>query len=133
MFRVKYSREVILKLLYQIDILKQFDSPVSKILENNKNFFRDLNEIEIEFITDIINRIISDKDSIDEKISKNLIGWKLERLTPIDRNLIRMGIAESKKTGNKIIVIDDIVRIAKKYGGEESFKIINAVLDKVTE
>ncbi len=133
MFRVKYSREVILKLLYQIDILKQFDSPVSEILENNKNFFRDLNEIEIEFITDIINRIISDKNSIDEKISKNLIGWKLERLTPIDRNLIRMGIAESMKTGNKIIVIDDIVRIAKKYGGEESFKIINAVLDKVTE
>lgn len=133
MFRVKYSREVILKLLYQIDILDQFESPASETLENNKDFFKDLNEIEKEFITDIIRRIIDEQVSIDEKISKNLIGWKLGRLTPIDRNLLRMGIAESTKTGKKIIIIDDIIRIAKKYGGEESYKIINAVLDKVIE
>ena len=131
MFRVKYSREVILKLLYQIDIMDQFETPASEILENNSNFFKDINEIEREFIADIINRIVKDKDTIDERISKDLIGWRLERLTPIDRNLIRMGIAEAEKTGNKVIVIDDIVRIAKKYGGDESYKIINAVLDKV--
>ena len=133
MFRVKYSREVILKLLYQIDILDQFDVPVTEIIEDNNNFFKDINEVEMDFITDITNRIISDRESIDSKISQNLIGWKIERLTPIDRNLIRMGIAEVQKTGNKVIVIDDIVRIAKKYGGDESFKIINAVLDKVIE
>ena len=133
MFRVKYSREVILKLLYQIDVLDQFESPPSEILENSSNFFKDINEIEKEFITDIITRIMDDKENIDNRISKDLIGWRLERLTPIDRNLIRMGIAESKKTGNKIIIIDDIVRIAKKYGGDESYKIINAVLDKVIE
>ena len=131
MFRVKYSREVILKLLYQIDIMDQFETPASEILENNSNFFKDINEIEREFIADIINRIVKDKDTIDERISKDLIGWRLERLTPIDRNLIRMGIAEAEKTGNKVIIIDDIVRIAKKYGGDESYKIINAVLDKV--
>lgn len=133
MFRVKYSREIILKLLYQIDITDQFDISATEILENNNNFFKDINEVEMEFITDIINRIISDRESIDIKISKNLIGWKIERLTPIDRNLIRMGIAEAEKTGKKVITIDDIVRIAKKYGGDESFKIINAVLDKVIE
>ncbi len=133
MFRVKYSREVILKLLYLIDVLDQFETPPSEILENNNNFFKDINEIEKEFITDIITRILDDKENIDKRISKDLIGWRLERLTPIDRNLIRMGIAESMKTGNKIIVIDDIVRIAKKYGGDESYKIINAVLDKVIE
>ena len=131
MFRVKYSREVILKLLYQIDVMDQFKTPVSEILEGSSNFFKDINEIEREFITDIINRIVENRDNIDERISKDLIGWKLERLTPIDRNLIRMGIAEAEKTGKKIIIIDDIVRIAKKYGGDESYKIINAVLDKV--
>lgn len=133
MFRVKYSREVILKLLYQIDVTNQFDVPPDEILKNNSNFFKDINEVEIEFITDIITRIINDKETIDKRISNDLIGWRIERLTPIDRNLIRMGIAESMKTGEKIIVIDDIVRIAKKYGGDESYKIINAVLDKVIE
>jgi len=133
MFRVKYSREVILKLLYQIDVLDQFETPFSEILEENNNFFKDINEIEKEFITDIITRILDDRVNIDNRISKDLIGWRIGRLTPIDRNLLRMGIAESMKTGNKVIVIDDIVRIAKKYGGDESYKIINAVLDKVIE
>ncbi len=133
MFRVKYSREVILKLLYQIDILDQFDISPKEIIATNKNFFKDINEVEMEFITDIIGIIIKEREVIDQRISNDLIGWRIERLTPIDRNLIRMGIAETMKTGNKVIVIDDIVRIAKKYGGDESFKIINAVLDKVIE
>jgi len=133
MFRVKYSREVILKLLYQIDVTNQFDLHPDEIIKNNSNFFGEINEVELEFITDIITIILNDKETIDNRISNDLIGWRLERLTPIDRNLIRMGIAESMKTGNKIIVIDDIVRIAKKYGGDESYKIINAVLDKVIE
>lgn len=64
-------------------------------------------------------------------IADNLIGWKLERLMAVDRNLLRMGIAESYINDQKAIIIDDVVRIAKKYGGEESYKIINAVLDKV--
>ena len=72
------------------------------------------------------------KENIDSLISENLIGWKLNRLTPIDRNLLRMGIAESCNN-EKAIIIDDIVRIAKKYGGEDSYKIINAILDKVIQ
>ena len=64
-------------------------------------------------------------------IAQNLIGWKLERLMLIDRNLLRMGIAESYFNDQKAIIIDDVVRMAKKYGGEESFKIINAILDRV--
>jgi N utilization substance protein B len=131
MFRVKYSREVILKLLYQIDVTGNFDVNPVDLISDNGHFFKDLNQTETDFITDIITLILKDRDSIDKTIADNLIGWKIGRLTPIDRNLLRMGITESKKTGKKIIIIDDIVRIAKKYGGDDSFKIINAVLDKV--
>ncbi len=133
MFRIKYCREVILKLMYQIDTMDQYDISVEELIKKNNHFFKEINDTEFDFISNIINKIIQDKGSIDDKISKNLIGWKIGRLTPIDRNLIRMGIAESAETGKKIIIIDDIVRIAKKYGGAESYKIINAVLDKVIE
>ena len=133
MFRVKYSREVILKLLYQIDVTGNFEVSPGDLISLNGHFFKDLNQTETDFITEIIAMILEEKDSLDKKISDNLIGWKIGRLTPIDRNLLRMGIAEVKKNGKKIIVIDDIVRIAKKYGGDDSFKIINAVLDKVIE
>ncbi len=133
MFRIKYSREVILKLLYQIDLLKNFEKPVNELLTENDVFFNNINNIEKEFIVNVITKIIENKEEIDKLISQNLIGWKLARFTPVDRNLLRMGIAESMISGKKVIVIDDIVRIAKKYGGDDSFKIINAVLDKVIE
>ncbi|MEN8153730.1 MAG: transcription antitermination factor NusB [Acidobacteriota bacterium] len=133
MFRIKYSREIILKLLYQLDLLDNFDYPVEKLLNDNFFFFKNINEIEKEYIFKIINAVIDKKESIDELISENLIGWKLKRFNPIDRNLLRMGIAESYSNEKKIVIIDDIVRIAKKYGGEDSFKIINAVLDKVIQ
>ena len=132
MFRIKFSREVILKILYQIDVLNINESDIDDIIQNNLEFFKALNINEKEFIKEIINDYYKKKDSIDNLISENLIGWKLNRLTPIDRNLLRMGIAESYKN-KKSIIIDDIVRIAKKYGGEDSYKIINAILDKVIQ
>lgn len=132
MFRIKFSREVILKILYQIDVLNINESDIDDIIQNNLEFFKALNINEKEFIKEIINDYYKKKDSIDNLISENLIGWKLNRLTPIDRNLLRMGIAESYNN-KKAIIIDDIVRIAKKYGGEDSYKIINAILDKVIQ
>ncbi len=132
MFRIKFSREVILKILYQIDVLNINESDIDDIIQNNLEFFKALNINEKEFIKEIINDYYKKKDSIDNLISENLIGWKLNRLTPIDRNLLRMGIAESYNN-KKAIIIDDIIRIAKKYGGEDSYKIINAILDKVIQ
>lgn len=132
MFRIKFSREVILKILYQIDVLNINESDIDDIIQNNLDFFKALNINEKEFIKEIINDYYKKKDYIDNLISENLIGWKLNRLTPIDRNLLRMGIAESYNN-KKAIIIDDIVRIAKKYGGEDSYKIINAILDKVIQ
>jgi len=132
MFRIKFSREVILKILYQIDVLNIKESDINDIIQNNFDFFKALNIKEKGFIKEVIIEYIKKKENIDNLISENLIGWKLNRLTPIDRNLLRMGIVESYNN-KKAIIIDDIVRIAKKYGGEDSYKIINAILDKVIQ
>lgn len=131
MFRIKYSREIVLKLLYQIDVLGLGEEDGRNILESNSNFFKGLNQEEREYIERIIHRVLENGRAIDEEISDRLIDWSLKRLTPVDRNLLRMGIAESNFTSEKAIIIDDIIRIAKKYGGEDSYKIINAILDKV--
>ena len=131
MFRVKYSRETTLKLLYLIDVMGLNGENPAEILKNSENFFKALTNEEEEFIIRIIKRIEADKEAIDDLIRKNLIGWKLNRLMCIDRCLLRMGIAESHFNDQKAVIIDDIIRIAKKYGSEESYKIINAILDKV--
>jgi N utilization substance protein B len=132
MFRIKYSREAVLKLLYQVDIMN-LDNQVTaeQLLRNNRNFFKGITRLEKNFILNIIQKVLDEKDKIDKLISENLIGWKLDRLMPVDRTLLRMGVAESYFNTEKAILIDDVVRIAKKYGGEDSYKIINAILDKV--
>jgi N utilization substance protein B len=134
MFRIKYSREAVLKLLYQVDIMSldnQFTA--EQLLKNNKNFFKGITRLEKNFILKVVQKVLDEMDKIDQLLSENLIGWKLERLMPVDRTLLRMGVAESYFNTQKAILIDDVVRIAKKYGGEDSYKIINAILDKVIE
>ncbi len=131
MFRIKYCREVALKMLYQLDVLHADEENRQRILQDNLAFFKGLNDRERKFVTDVVDKVHDEKEKIDNLITENLIGWKLERLMLIDRNLLRMGIAESHFTHQKAIIIDDVVRIAKKYGGEDSYKIINAILDRV--
>ncbi len=124
-----------LKLLYQMDVLGSTENTETEtpaqLLQKNRNFFRGLNKTEKGFIIKLMQKILENKEKIDQLIDQNLLGWKLERLMTVDRNLLRMGIAESSFNPQKAVIIDDIVRIAKKYGGEESYKIINALLDKV--
>ena len=134
MFRIKYSREAVLKLLYQVDIMR-LDNQITaeQLLRNNRNFFKGIYQAERDFILKIVQKVLDEKDKIDKLISENLIGWKLDRLMPVDRTLLRMGVAESYFNNQKAIIIDDVIRIAKKYGGEDSYKIINAILDKVIE
>jgi len=131
MFRIKYCREIILKLLYSADVQQEIITDCKTRLKKYRGFWQSLKPEEEEFIARIIRRVFAEMKEIDQTIKKHLIGWQLGRLTPIDRNLLRMGIAEMKENEEKAIIIDDIIRISKKYSEKDSFKIINAILDKV--
>jgi len=131
MFRIKYSREIVLKILYQLDALKCEAAQSGPVIEEYFKSFRRVNPDEEKFIRHLVQTVLERRKEIDAAISKNLIGWKLGRLALIDRNLLRMGIAEATFNSEKPIIIDDILRIAKKYSDADSYKLINAILDKV--
>ena len=80
MFRIKYCREIVLKLMYQMDLLGLMDTPLETIFAENKNFLRGLIDDEKAYIRKIITKAVEKKEKIDEQISRNLIGWKLSRL-----------------------------------------------------
>jgi transcription antitermination protein NusB len=131
MFRIKHCREIVLKILYQIDILQISGDEDTQIIDNYFQSFRAVNPDEEQFIRNMIRRIHEKRGEIDRLISENLIGWKMNRLSPINRSLLRMGIAESHFNDQKAVIIDDVIRIAQKYGAQDDFKFINAILDKV--
>lgn len=131
MFRIKYSREIVLKILYQLDALKGDAAQSGPVIDDYFLSFREVNPDEEAFIRRLVQAVMDGKKEIDAAIAGNLIGWKLNRLALIDRNLLRMGIAEATFNSEKPIIIDDILRIAKKYSDADSYKLINAILDKV--
>ena len=83
------------------------------------------------FARTIIRDTVKSMDSIDELLQKHMQNWKLNRVSAIDRNLLRMAIAElteSLKTPLRV-VINEIIEIAKEFGTDDSAKFVNGVLD----
>ncbi len=132
MFRVKFCREVALKIVFPLDLLNVPVTQARREAEEALGEVCGLTEDERLFVLDLVTRVTANQAEIDRQIAAHLVGWKLSRLIAIDRCLLRLGIAEGQiDPAKKPIIIDDVLRIAKKYSEADSYKIINAVLDKV--
>lgn len=85
-----------------------------------------------EFALSLINYFVTNKESVDLEISSFLKDWKLSRLNPIDRNLIRLGLIEFKmKTADAAVIINEYINLGKEFGTENSGSFINGILDNL--
>lgn len=126
----RLSREVVFKALFQIDIGKcRVELALRRSLED-LNFSND----EKQFIEDLVSGTVEKIDYIDNLIRTNLVKWELERLSAVDRNLLRMAIYEIlyRKDIPHAVSINEALELAKKYGGTaEAVGFINGILDRV--
>jgi N utilization substance protein B len=74
-------------------------------------------------------------EAIDARISAASENWRVERMTPVDRNLLRIGAYELQFVDDvpRAVAIDEAVEIAKRFGTEESSKFVNGVLERVAK
>lgn len=82
----------------------------------------------------IIAGTIEHLNEIDEMIKKHLAAnWSLERINKVALAILRTSTYEIvfQKDIEPKIVIDEAINIAKDYGSDDSYKFINAVLDKI--
>ncbi len=70
---------------------------------------------------------------IDEVLRDIMPNWRLERLAAVDRNVLRIGAAELLHVDDvpPKVVISEAIALAEKYGGRESPRFVNGVLDAV--
>jgi N utilization substance protein B len=69
---------------------------------------------------------------LDKHIETNSQHWRLERMPPVDRNILRLAIFEmTRRITPAAIVIDEAIELARQFSGEESVGFINGVLDAV--
>lgn len=72
---------------------------------------------------------------LDETIAKASEHWRLERMTRLDRNLLRLGTVEllARPDVPRAVILDEAVELAKSFGTEESSAFINGVLNRVAD
>ena len=125
------ARTVALQTLYEWDFFDGKKDP-QEILE------RDLAELtpkleEKDFSRTVVNGVLEHRSEIDAMITKFAPDWPLEKITTVDRNVLRIGVFEliwNEEIPSKV-AINEAIEVAKAFGGESSGKFVNGVLGAV--
>ncbi len=126
------ARALVLQSLYEWDFHGHDDKKALEITTRNlSEFAPDLDEK--PFAMALAKGILDNRTEIDAAISKFAPDWPIERITTVDRNVLRIGIYElvyDDQIPSKVS-INEAIELAKTFGGESSGKFVNGVLGAV--
>lgn len=125
----RLAREAVLKILYQCEALGDTaGSGAAQFWEH----FPEPREIRL-YANRLIQGVLLNRPLVDQWIERSTDNWNLDRLSMVDRNILRMAIYEMlfvEEVPLKVS-INEAVEIAKQYSGEQSCGFINGILDRV--
>ena len=84
------------------------------------------------FLLNLVTGVEQSKNELDDKLSQYLKeGWTLERLTLIEKNILRLGLFEMTEFDTpQLVAINEAIELSKKFSDEKSSKFINGLLSK---
>jgi N utilization substance protein B len=109
---------------------EQLEVTINNFIENTDY---DMNEIDMEYVTKVLQGVNNNIDNIDKSIEKYLINWKLNRVSKINLSILRVCTYEllfDDEIPSKV-AINEALELAKKYSEESSVSFINGLLDKI--
>jgi N utilization substance protein B len=82
-----------------------------------------------------VRGVVAERALLDETIGSASEHWRIERMTRVDRNVLRLGTWELRHRSDvpTEVVLDEAVELAKRYGSEESGAFVNGVLNQIAE
>jgi N utilization substance protein B len=130
----------VLQTLFEWDFLPADQKPESPDLEIKEILKRNLQEFapgfeEDPFASALLEQTLKKRVTIDEIIEKAAPDWPIDKISVIDRNILRIGLTEllfgdSSEVPPKV-AINEAIELAKTFGGENSGKFVNGVLGAV--
>ncbi len=124
------SRVMAMQMLFQGDLGKQEAEDVTKLFWESRE---DIDDETRGFADELHQFASSHAAEIDALIQSHAQNWRLERMPVVDRNLLRMAVAEM--LGNPktpaAVVINEALEIGREYCAPESVNFLNGVLDAV--
>ncbi|HKO01384.1 MAG TPA: transcription antitermination factor NusB [Thermoanaerobaculia bacterium] len=123
------ARELALQMLFQYDMSGNAPDMVISTFEDLEKSKANTRE----FATKIFKGTVDHMEKIDEMIQAQADNWRLSRMAVVDRNIIRMSIYEFLHEDDtpKLVIIDEAIEIAKKFGTQKSSQFINGILDGI--
>jgi N utilization substance protein B len=88
-----------------------------------------------EYADAIVRGVAEALENVDERIRNASTNWRLERMTRVDRNVLRIGAWEllNMKDIPRAVILDVAVEVAKRFGTDESGAFVNGVLDRIAD
>ena len=86
-----------------------------------------------EFAAQLVVGTVRSADEIDPIIAGAAQNWRPERMAIVDRLILRLAVSQMLHVPDvpPVVVIDESVELARSYGGDESSRFVNGVLDAI--
>jgi transcription antitermination protein NusB len=128
------ARSVVMQTLFEWDFAKRSREEAFDILKRNKEEFAP-GVTETSFMDGLLETVLDKQKDIDSIITKAAPDWPIEKISVIDRNILRLGLSEllfsdTEQVPPKV-AINEAIELAKSFGGETSGKFVNGVLGAV--
>lgn len=84
--------------------------------------------------TELVQGVVEHRALLDQRLQAASHHWKLDRMSAVDRNILRLGVLELVVLSDRVprkVAINEAVEIAKKFGNEDSSAFVNGILDRV--
>ena len=127
------ARSWALQVLYAWES-RGFDTPARNLLHDFEQE-RQINEESRGYMRELVHAVADHRAEIDRQLDESLTNWRLERLSVIDRNILRLAAAEMLYGDSQevpaAVSIQEAIVLAEKYGTQESPRFVNGVLDAI--
>lgn len=134
MTRRSRAREVALQLLFQKD-----QNPKAISRAAIERFARDRLRKDsgaAAYCLTIVDEVETHREEIDRRIAATAENWRIHRMLPVDRNLLRIGTYEmlfAKEPVPAAVAIDEVIELARRFGSADSPAFVNGVLDRIAK
>ncbi len=128
------ARSVVLQSLFEWDFRDQKNSILSDAIVRDAAEFAP-GGADLTFMEDLGQGVLKKRSEIDTIITKAAPDWPLDKISIVDRNVLRMGLYEllfaDREEVPAKVAINEAIELAKSFGGENSGKCVNGVLGSV--
>jgi N utilization substance protein B len=122
----KQARRDAVFLLYQSDATDQTMADLVEGQRLREGYGPD------EFTIAAVSGVLAAKEELDAVLEAHSTGWPLDRVAPLERNILRLALWEIQTEATPpAVAIDEAVRLAKRYSTDEAGAFVNGVLGAV--